>query len=318
MFDLTATIPLLLIVNAYLFLALMVLGLSANDLVCHVKKGNRCTQNHRWLKSIVAIPLMLSCLALIAFGLFAMGVSHSSKPEGYQVVLFILGCLLPIILLIIWVVGSLWLDAMWVALIAAMLSYLLLYNPAIYVQYWAESNAQWAQMWMARHYATGQGGLIQSDSTARRWYEQAALNGNSDAQYKIASTARRNKEAVKWYLLAAEQGHGDAMVQLARLGGLSDEERQRWLKHAADMNHPEALFLLAQNAMKSDLPQARRLLLDAAKNGSRTAIVFLITQYQQGGVLFDQDDASAQKMDCNTGGNAYFPPRTYFSEWGNN
>ena len=277
-----------------MLLALVVFGLSANDLVCHLKKGTRCTQRHRRIKSIVAIPLMLSSLALLAFGLFAIGVSHGGKPEGYQVVLFILACLLPVVLLIIWIAGSLWLDAFWVALITVMLGYLLLFNPAIYVQYWAESNVQWAQMWMAHNYATGRGGLVQSDSTARRWYQQSALNGNSEAQYKMASLARRSKEAVKWYLLAAEQGHVGAMVQMARLGR-SDEERHHWLNLAIDKKHPEALFMLAQSAMKTDLPQARRLVLDAADNGSRTAMVFLIIQYHQGGVLFDQDEAAAKR-----------------------
>ena len=199
MHDLTP-IQLLLIVNAYLFLGLVLFGLSANALVCRLKKGTRCAQRHRAIKSIVSIPLILSCLALMAFGLFAIGISHGSRPEGYQVVLFVPGCLLPIILLIIWVIGSLWLDALWVALIAAMLSYLLILNPAVYVDYWADSNVQWAQLWMARHYETGQSGLKQSDSTARRWYKKAALNGNSDAQFKMASMAHRNKEAVKWYL----------------------------------------------------------------------------------------------------------------------
>ncbi len=291
MYDLTP-IQLLLIVNAYLFLGLVVFGLSAKALVCRLRKGTRCSQRHRAIKSVVAIPLMLSCLALLAMGLFAIGMSHSSRPEGYQVVLFILGCLLPIVLLIIWIRGSLWLDSLWVALIAAMLSYLLILNPAIYVQYWADSNVQWGQVWMARHYETGQGGLTQSDSTARRWYKKAALSGNSDAQYQMASTARRNKEAVKWYLLAAEQGHVDAMVQLARLGR-SDDERQYWLERAVDQHHPEAVFMLAKKTMVSDLAMARRLLLDAAEDGSRTAIVFLTTQYLQGGVLFEQDDPSA-------------------------
>jgi TPR repeat protein len=289
--DLTP-IQLLLIVNAYLFLGLVLFGLSAKALVCRLKKGTRCSQRHRAIISITSVPLMLSCLALLAMGLFAIGMSHGSRPEGYQVVLFILGCLLPIVLLIFWIRGSLWVDALWVALIAGILSYLMFINPAVYVQYWADSNVQWGQMWMARHYETGQGGLTQSDSTARSWYKQAALNGNSDAQYKMASTARRNKEAIKWYLLAAEQGHVDAMVQLARLGR-SDDDRQHWLDRAVDHHHPEALFMLAKKTMASDLALARELLLDAAENGSRTAIVFLTTQYLQGGVLFEQDDESA-------------------------
>jgi TPR repeat protein len=233
-------------------------------------------------------------LGILAGGLFAIGMSHGSRPENYQVILFILGCLVPVVLLILWAIGSLWLDAIWVLIVATLLGYLLFVNPAIYVQYWADSNNQWAQKWMARHYETGKGGLTQSKSTARGWYKRAAENGDQDAQYMMATTARRSSEAIKWYLLAAEQGHVDAMVQMGRLAR-SGEDRLRWLKLAADENHPEALFMLAQNAMKSDLPLARRLLLDAADNGSRTAIVFLISQYHQGGVLFDQDDASAKQ-----------------------
>ena len=286
-------IDLLIIVNAYLLLAFMLFGLSANDLVCQLQNGTRCAKRHRVIKSIVAVPLILSALGLLAYGLFAIGVSHGSRPENYQVVFFILGCLVPVILLIIWAIGSLWLDVLWVLIVTALLGYLLFINPAVYVQYWADSNSPWAQIWMARHYEAGKGGLTQSKSTARCWYKRAAENGNRDAQYRMAATSRRSREAIKWYLLAAEQGHVGAMVQMARLGR-SDEERQRWLKCAVDGNHPEAVFMLAQNAMKSDLPQARRLLLDAAENGSRTAIVFLISQYYQGGVLFDRDEASAK------------------------
>ncbi len=292
--DILTAIPLLIIVNAYLLLAFVLFGLSANDLICQLQNGTRCAKRHRLIKSIVAVLLILSCLCLLALGLFAIGMSHGSRPENYQVVLFILGCLVPVILLIIWAIGSLWLDTLWVLIVTPLLGYLLFINPALYVQYWADSNAKWAQLWMARHYETGEGGLTQSKSTARLWYKRAADNGNRDAQYMMAVTARHGREAIKWYQLAAEQGHVGAMVQMARLAR-SDEERQRWLKRAVDENHPEALFMLAQNTMKSDLPRARHLILDAAENGSRTAIVFLITQYHQGGVLFDQDDESAKR-----------------------
>jgi hypothetical protein len=292
--DILTAIPLLIIVNAYLLLAFVLFGLSANDLVCQLQNGTRCAKRHRVIKSIVAVPLILSTIGLLAGGLFVVGMAHGSRPENYQVVLFILGCLVPVILLIIWAIGSLWLDTLWVLIVAALLGYLLFINPAIYVQYWADSNSQWAQLWMARHYETGEGGLTKSKSTARRWYKRAAENGSRDAQYIMAATARHGSEAIKWYLLAAEKGHVGAMVQMARLGR-SDEERQRWLQTAVDKNHPEAFFMLAQNAMKSDLPWARRLLVDAAETGSRTAIVFLIAQYHQGGILFDQDDASAKK-----------------------
>jgi hypothetical protein len=285
---------LLLIVNAYMFLAFGLFGLSASDLVCQLQNGQRCAKRHRLIKSIVAVPLILSSLGLLAMGLFAVGMSHGSRPENYQVVLFVFACFVPVILLIIWAIGSLWLDALWVLLVTALLGYLLFVNPAIYVQYWADSDIQWGQMWMARHYETGEGGLAQSRSTARNWHKKAAVNGSRDAQYTMAAMARHRKEAIKWYLMAAGQGHVGAMVQMARLGR-TDEERQLWLDRAAEEHHPEAIFMTAEKAMRSDLPLARRLLLDAAENGSRTAIVFLLEQYQQGGILFGQDDPAARK-----------------------
>jgi TPR repeat protein len=291
--DLTP-ILLLIIVNAYLLLAFALFGLSGNDLVCRLQKGTACAQRHHISKSIVATPLILSTLGILAMGLFAIGVSHGSRPENYQVLLFILACLVPVILLIIWAIGSLWLDALWVLLVTSLLAYLFFFNPAIYVQYWADSNSQWGQMWMARHYQVGTGGLRQSESTARRWYLRAAENGNRDAQYLMGSTARHNKDAIKWYRSAAEQGHSGAMVQMARLAP-GDEERQLWLTRAVGEHHPEAVFMSAQKAMNSDLPLARRLLQEAAEGGSRTAIIFAINEYRNGGFLYDQDEAAAEK-----------------------
>ena len=144
--DILTAIPLLIIVNAYLLLAFVLFGLSANDLVCQLQNGTRCAKRHRVIKSIVAVPLILSTIGLLAGGLFVIGMAHGSRPENYQVLLFILGCLVPVILLIIWAIGSLWLDALWVLIVAALLGYLLFINPAIYVQYWADSNSQWAQL----------------------------------------------------------------------------------------------------------------------------------------------------------------------------
>ena len=144
--DILTAIPLLIIVNAYLLLAFVLFGLSANDLVCQLQNRTRCAKRHHVIKSIVAVPLILSALGLLAGGLFVIGMAHGSRPENYQVVLFILGCLVPVILLIIWAIGSLWLDALWVLIVAALLGYLLFINPAIYVQYWADSNSQWAQL----------------------------------------------------------------------------------------------------------------------------------------------------------------------------
>ncbi len=293
MYDLTA-LQLLLVVNTYLLLALVVFGLSVKALACQLQGGHQCGRQHRKLKSLVALPLVLSCLALLAIGLFAVGMAHGSRPQGYQVILFVLGCLLPVVLLIIWLVGSLWLDGLWVVLIAALFAYLLLINPALYVQYWADSNAPGAQLWMARHAAQGEGGLELSESTARRWYSRAAQNGSAEAQYHMAATARRQSEALKWYRLAAEQNNLPAMVQLARRGQ-GDDERLVWLQRAVARNHPEALYMQARKTMSSDLPEARRWLLQAAEQGSRQAMLSLVAEFRRGGVLFAQSDVTAEQ-----------------------
>ena len=293
MVDLTAN-QLLIVVNAYLFLGLLLFALSAKDLAWQLKEPARGAKRHRVLKSLVALPLILSTLGILAAGLFAVGMAHGSRPEDYQVALFVLGCLMLVTLLVIWAIGSLWLDALWVATGTVLLGYTLFINPALYVQYWADGNTQWAQMWMARHYEAGSGGLRQSKSSARRWYRIAAENGHWEAQYVMGAAARHRREAEKWFELAAQQGHVGAMVQMARIGR-SDDERQRWLQRAVDERHPEALFMAAENAMNSDLPRARRLVLEAAETGSRAAIVFLIMEYQQGGILFDDNDATARR-----------------------
>jgi TPR repeat protein len=291
--DLSTTL-ILLAVNAYVLLALSLFALSTSDLVCRLKQSIRCAKRRRKIKIIVAVPLMLSCLALLGIGLFVIGMSHGSRPKDYQVWLFILGCLAPFFLFIFWIVGSLLVDALWVAIITALIVYLSFVNPAIYISCWADDNYQWAQLWIARHYKAGDGGLHKSDSMARVWYKKAAVNGNPEAQYKIAQTERRAKNALKWYLLAAEQGHVDAMVQAARLARNKDD-RQVWLDRAASHRHSEALFMMSQDAMTTDLPTARQLMLESARNGSRSAIVSLITQYQEGGILFDQNNESANK-----------------------
>lgn len=289
-----STTQLLLVVNCYVFLALALFALSGSDLLCRLRNGHRCARQHRLAKFLVAVPLALSCLALLAIGLFAVGVSHGSQPKTYQIFLFILGCLTPCLLLLIWIVGSLVVDCLWCLLICALLVYFSCINPALYIRYWADDNYQWAQMWMAHRYEDGSGGLAQSGSTARSWFQKAAENGNMEAQYIIGQSKRRSKSARKWFLMAAEQGHVGAMIQLARL--TSDKElRRKWLQRAVASRHPEALSMLARDAMNKDLPAARRLLLEAAEGKSRSAIVLLIDQYQQGGILFDHDEALADK-----------------------
>ncbi|WP_028584043.1 tetratricopeptide repeat protein [Desulfogranum mediterraneum] len=295
MYELTS-VQLLVLVHGYLFLAAALATLSAASLLRRYRsqapdREGPCPRSWR-SRALVALPLILSCLAILAIGLFALGLSHGSRPQGYQVVFFVLGCLLPVLLLLIWVVGHPWLDGFWLLLISLLLGYLLWFKPASYVQFWAESRVPWVQLWLARHYESGQGGLAQSHSRARHWYTRAAQGGAAEAQYLLAMRARRHREALRWYRLAAEQGHPRAMVQLARRER-SAEERQRWLELAVDKGQPEALFILAEKSMATDLDRARELLLEAAEKGSRPAMLFLAGQYLGGGLLFARDEAAA-------------------------
>ena len=92
MSDLTP-VQLLMVVNAYLVLALALFALSAADLVCRLQTGTRCAQRHRALKSMITLPLVLSTLGVLAFGLFLVGMAHGSRPADHEVVLFIIGWL---------------------------------------------------------------------------------------------------------------------------------------------------------------------------------------------------------------------------------
>ena len=65
---------------------------------------------------------------------------------------------------------------------------------------------------------------MQSYSEAVRWYRLSAMQGNSDAQYKLCEMSERGQglpqdyqEALHWCGLAADQGHGGAMFMLGRL-----------------------------------------------------------------------------------------------------
>lgn len=74
-------------------------------------------------------------------------------------------------------------------------------------------------------FATGnwyRGKGLKSHRAALRWYHQAALAGNRDAQYELGfmkllgeGTAADPAEGVRWMRAAADQGHADAIRVLA-------------------------------------------------------------------------------------------------------
>ena len=79
-----------------------------------------------------------------------------------------------------------------------------------------------AQYEIAEHYAFGIG-VPANAATARVWYERAARQGVTRAQFALASLldhdapGQRNEEALRWYRAASAQGHPGAQLALARL-----------------------------------------------------------------------------------------------------
>jgi hypothetical protein len=268
-----STTRLLLVVNGYVFLAFALLVLSGSDLLCQLRKGNRCARRHRLAKFFVAAPLALSCLALLAIGLFAVGVSHGSQPKTYQVVLFILGCLTPCLLLLSWVFGSLVVDCLWSLLACLLLFYFSFFNPALYIRYWADDNYQWAQMWMARHYETGGGGLDRLESSASMYQTittgraagEKIRAGDPDTLYRKAQDFLDHPakdqvlhdRAITYLRRAVESNHSEAAVLLAKLAGDQTEagsatpETIGWLEIAAAGDNIYALGELAGSHKKS-------------------------------------------------------------------
>ena len=287
---------LLMIVKAYGLLAVMLFALSASDFVYHAAGGPRSARRNRVFKSVVALPLIVTALALLLFGM-----SHGSAPRNDHVGLVLLGALLPVAWLIIWSLGSWWPGTAWMLTVAALLGYLLFFNPAIDVRHWAASNFAWAQTWMARHDEAAHRDLAQSGSADRRCDQRAAHNGNGNgnhgkpgAQQQMASGARRCETAVKSYLFAAQQSDADAPGSSANqeyllakelLAGRQHDKGMQSMHAAAQRGSSKARLELATKTLRE--PGTFRQEVDALselqaldRSGFLRASLMLASMYQ--------------------------------------
>ena len=146
---------------------------------------------------------------------------------------------------------------------------------------------------MADAYLQGSKGKVQSESMAKRSFLRAAENGNANAQYRLATELKGYSKKRKWYLAAANQGHAEAMLKMSELAK-SQEQRQQWLDRAYQKGHPMAIYLKGNELRESDLPAARRLILEAAEKNVRAAISTLFREYSTGGVLFEREPHKAK------------------------
>lgn len=278
----------ILIFLAYFLVLVGVLWFSVSDLVCHFRGASDCFKRRRIVKVIMSLALIFTVLAMLAVGLFALGMSHGSRPEGSTVLLVIAGAFVLMILLALWGFGNMLTSMLFAAVLGGYALYILVLQPNQPMRLLASYEVSWAQNWLADAYRSGSGGLSQSEPSAQRWERRAAENGDAGAQFSLGVRAKRSKVRRRWLTLAAEQGHAGAMAQMARLA-VSPEDRDRWLRLALEQEHPEALYLQGKSLMQTDLPRARTLILQAAEEDVPDAINVLITEYSNGGVLFDYD-----------------------------
>ena len=110
-----------------------------------------------------------------------------------------------------------------------------------------------AQMAVASAYEQGSGAK-KNIAEAAKWYRQAALVGNVEAQFRLARIVSKGakgltkdlKTAVKLYEAAAKSGHLEAQNALGQahqygLGVAVDEVKAvEWYRKAADANLPVA------------------------------------------------------------------------------
>lgn len=77
-----------------------------------------------------------------------------------------------------------------------------------------------AQFTIGNWYAHGENDFPLNLSQAMAWYEKAAINGHSAAQYELGRWSAFNGDmtkAVAWYLLAAKNGHEKSIDILTQL-----------------------------------------------------------------------------------------------------
>jgi TPR repeat protein len=117
----------------------------------------------------------------------------------------------------------------------------------------ANDGDAYAQWQLALYYEFGCDGAPNYDE-AMKWYEFAALNGNTDAQFKMGSLyesgfeeapfegAANYEEAIEWYRLAASEGNAYAQFKLGKMFAngrrleQDDVQAYFWCQLAAEFN----------------------------------------------------------------------------------
>lgn len=165
----------------------------------------------------------------------------------------------------------------------------------------ARAGDEEAQLSVAGDYELGANEARKDPIEAARWYRQAALAGNVEAQFRLAKLITKgapglqvDKEAgVKLLQSAAGKGHAPSQNELGLRfqngDGLAADPAQaaEWFKKAADQKLPAAevnlgLLYVKGLGVTKDHAAAYKLFNDAAATGDSWALNNLGSMYEMG------------------------------------
>ncbi|MFN4144048.1 MAG: tetratricopeptide repeat protein [Aestuariivirga sp.] len=166
-------------------------------------------------------------------------------------------------------------------------------------------------------------GVEPDEAEAARWFRQAALQGNVEAQYHLARLVARGAKglkqdlgtAVKLYQDAAAKGHGPAMNALGQAyqqGKGTDQDMAKaaeWYAKAAEQGLPDAqnnlgMLYLEGKGVARDLNRAFKLFGDAAAKNDPWGLNNLGGMHEMGwGTTVDKPRALALYRQALAAGN---------------
>ncbi len=184
-----------------------------------------------------------------------------------------------------------------------------------------------AALSVAADYENGTNDARKDNVEAAKWYRQAALSGNMEAQYLLSKLIAKGTpglpvnaaDGIKLLQSAADKGYAPAQNELGlryqKGNGVaaSSGEAAKWYQKASDQNHVPAhvnlgLLLVKGDGAAQDLPKALALFQKAADAGDSWGLNNLGSMYEMGwGAAKDIEKAKQFYKQAADKGNAMAP-----------
>ncbi len=191
----------------------------------------------------------------------------------------------------------------------------------------ARAGDEVAQISVAVDYENGTNDARKDPVEAAKWYRQAALTGNMEAQFLLAKLIAKSPpglpvnaaDGIKLLQSAAEKGHAPAQnelgLRLQKGAGvpINLPEAVKWYEKASNQNLVAAhvnlgLLLVKGDGLPQDLSKAVKLFEKAAEAGDAWGMNNLGSMYEMGwGVPKDIEKAKIFYRQASEKGNAMAP-----------